>query len=76
LEIVDNRGSQELQERLITIKRPRLKKIAYILSDEELAKIPEMLRTLRKSDIEETSIKPSSPPLSCSSVGEHALSQS
>jgi integrase len=53
LEIVDNRGTQELRERLITIKRPRLKKNAYIPSDKELAKIPEMLKRLRESNIEE-----------------------
>jgi len=49
LEIVDGRGTQELRERLITIRRPRTKKEIYIPTDEELAKIPEMLKTLRQS---------------------------
>src|SRR5208337_3959049 len=46
-------GSQELRERLITIKRPRTKKEIYIPTDEELARIPEMLKMLRQSDSEE-----------------------
>ena len=49
LETVDSRGTQELRERLITIKRPRLKKNPYIPKDGELAKIPELLRRLRES---------------------------
>lgn len=49
LETVDRRGTQELRERLITIKRPRLKKNPYIPTDKELAKIPELLRKLRES---------------------------
>lgn len=49
LETVDSHGTQELRERLITIKRPRLKKSPYIPTDEELAKIPELLRKLRES---------------------------
>jgi len=53
LETVDSRGTQELRERLITIKRPRTKKEIYIPSDEELATIPEMLKNMRKSKREE-----------------------
>ena len=53
LEIVDSHGTQELRERLITIKRPQLKKNPYIPTDEELARIPKMLKVLRKSDSEE-----------------------
>jgi len=49
LETVDSRGTQELRERLITIKRPRLKKNLYIPTDEELTKIPELLKRLRES---------------------------
>jgi len=49
LETVDSRGTQELRERLITIKRPRLKKNLYIPTNEELAKIPELLKKLRES---------------------------
>lgn len=49
LETVDSRGTQELRERLITIKRPRLKKNPCIPTDEELAKIPELLKRLRES---------------------------
>lgn len=49
LETVDSQGTQELRERLITIKRPRLKKNVYIPSDEELARIPELLKKLRGS---------------------------
>ena len=49
LETVDSHGTQELRERLITIKRPRLKKSPYIPTDEELAKIPELLKKLRES---------------------------
>jgi len=53
LQIVDSHGTQELRERLITIKRPRTKKEIYIPSDEELAKIPEMLKNMRKSKRED-----------------------
>lgn len=53
LEIVDSRGTQELRGRLITIKRPKTKKEIYIPTNEELARIPEMLRILRESDSEE-----------------------
>ena len=49
LETIDSRGTQELRERLITIKRPRLKKNPYIPTDEELAEIPAILRRLRES---------------------------
>jgi len=49
LETVDSRGTQELRERLITIKRPRLKKNPYIPTHEELAKIPVLLKRLRES---------------------------
>ena len=49
LETVDSRGTQELRERLITIRRPRLKKNVYIPSDEELARIPKLLEKLRQS---------------------------
>jgi len=49
LETVDSRGTQELRERLITIKRPRLKKNVYIPTDEELARIPDLLKKLRES---------------------------
>jgi len=49
LETVDSRGTQELRERLVTIKRPRFKKDPYIPTDEELAKIPELLKKLRES---------------------------
>jgi len=53
LETVDSRGTQELRERIITIKRPRLKKNPYIPTDEELAKIPELLKKLRESRMED-----------------------
>ena len=53
LEIVDKVGTQELREPLITIKRPLLKKNPYIPTEEELARIPKMLKVLRKSDSEE-----------------------
>jgi integrase len=53
LEILDSRGTQGLRERLITIKRPRTKKEIYIPSNEQLARIPEMLKMLRESDSEE-----------------------
>ena len=49
LETVDGRGTQELRERLVTIKRPRVKKNVYILTDEELARIPDLLKKLRES---------------------------
>ena len=49
LEIVDKVGTQELREPLITIKRPRLKKNPYIPTDGELARIPVLLRKMRKS---------------------------
>jgi len=52
-EIVDSRGTQDLRERLITIKRPRTKKEIDIPTDKELARIAEMLRTLRESDSKE-----------------------
>jgi len=52
-EIVDKVGTQELREPLITIKRPHLKKNPYIPTNEELARIPEMLKVLRKSESEE-----------------------
>jgi len=48
-EVVDKVGTQELRESLVTIKRPHLKKNPYIPTDEELAKIPEMLQILRGS---------------------------
>lgn len=51
-EIVDSKGTQQFRERLITIKKPKLKKNVYIPSDEELARIPEMLKILRKGDSE------------------------
>ena len=54
LEIVDSRGTQELRHRLITIKRPKTKKEIYIPTDEELARIPEMLKVLRESENEES----------------------
>ena len=53
LEIVDNRGTQELRERLITIKRPKTKKKRYIPTDEEPARIPRMLKILRESERED-----------------------
>jgi integrase len=53
LQIVDSHGTQELRERLISIKRPRTKKEIYIPSEEELAKIPEMLKNMRKSKRED-----------------------
>jgi hypothetical protein len=49
LEVVDKAGTQELREPLITIRRPHLKKNAYIPTDEELARIPELLRKMRES---------------------------
>jgi len=49
LEILDKVGTQELREPLITIKRPRSKKNPYIPTDEELAKVPELLKKLRES---------------------------
>lgn len=49
LQTVDKAGTQELREPLITIKRPKLKKNPYIPTDGELARIPEMLKKLRKS---------------------------
>jgi len=49
LETVDSRGTQELRERLITIKRPRLKKNVYIPTDDELARIPKLLKKLRQN---------------------------
>jgi len=47
LESIDKGGTQELREPLITIKRPHLKKKPYIPTDEELAKIPELLKKMR-----------------------------
>lgn len=49
LETVDSRGTQELRERLITIKRPRLKKNPYIPTDGELARVPKVLKKLKES---------------------------
>ena len=48
-EIVDKVGTQELREPLITIKRPHSKKNPYIPTDEELARVPELLKKLRES---------------------------
>lgn len=44
LEILDKVGTQELREPLITIKRPRSKKNPYIPTDEEFARVPELLK--------------------------------
>lgn len=49
LEILDKVGTQELREPLITIKRPRSKKNPYIPTDEELARVSELLKKLRES---------------------------
>ena len=49
LEIIDKVGTQELREPLIIIKRPRFKRNPYIPADEELTRIPEVLKTLRQS---------------------------
>jgi len=49
LEIVDKVGTQELGEPLITIKRPHSKKNPYIPTDEELARVSELLKKLRES---------------------------
>ena len=54
LEIVDSRGTQELRQRLITIKRPKTKKEVFTPTDEEPARIPEMLKVLRESRNEES----------------------
>lgn len=52
-EIIDKVGTQELREPLLTIKRPRLKKKPYIPTEAEMARIPEVLKTLRKSGNED-----------------------
>lgn len=49
LEVVDKAGTQELREPLITIRRPHLKKNPYIPANEELAKIPELLKKMRET---------------------------
>ena len=49
LETVDKVGTQDLREPLITIKRPHLKKNPYIPTDEELARIPVLLKKMRES---------------------------
>ena len=46
---VDSGGTQELRERLVTIKRPRLKKNVYIPTNEELARIRNLHKRLRES---------------------------
>jgi len=54
LETVDKVGTQELRAHLRTIRKPRRIKNPYIPSDEELARIPKVLMTLRNSESEET----------------------
>ncbi|MCZ2856799.1 MAG: site-specific integrase [Candidatus Bathyarchaeota archaeon] len=49
LEVVDKVGTQELREPLIPIKRPHSRKNPYIPTDEELARVPKLLKKLRQS---------------------------